>query len=148
MTSYFPDLNVWIAIADSGHRHSRAAWGWMGLVPGDARIIFSRYTQIGLLRLLTNPAVMGDRTLVLGDAWNVYDRMLGDPRVASYPEVRGVDDLFRQITSAFARQQASNWVGDCWLLANAKAMSATLVTFDRALFEFARKQNHSALIPG
>ena len=147
MISFFPDLNVWLAVADSGHQHSREAWNWMRLVPGNARIVFSRYTQIGLLRLLTNSAVMGDRTLVLGEAWNAYDRMIEDPRVVFYPEARGVDDVFRKTTAAFAKQQAAKWVGDCWLLANAKAMSATLVTFDRTLFALSRRQNHPALVP-
>ncbi len=72
MTSYFPDLNVWIALSDLVHSHSKQAWQWLNLLPAHDRVIFSRYTQIGLLRLLTNQAVMGDQTLSLGQAWEVY----------------------------------------------------------------------------
>jgi len=81
MTSYFPDLNIWLALSDIGSSHSVIAWVWLnGLAPND-RLIFSRYTQLGLLCLLTNKAVMGDQTLTLGEAWAVYDEWLADPRV-------------------------------------------------------------------
>jgi predicted nucleic acid-binding protein len=48
----------------------------------------------------------------------------------------------------FASKPASKWVGDCWVLASAVGNLATLVTFDQALFDFARKKGHSAVIPG
>lgn len=108
----------------------------------------SRYTQIGLLRLLTNASVMGDQTLTMRKAWGVYDRWLEDPRVEFYPEPRGVDTVFRQVMEPFAARHAPQAVGDCWLLAYAIDIRATLVTFDRALHEYARKQGRSAIIPG
>ena len=83
MTLFFPDLNVWLALSDTGHTHSTGAWKWMKMLPDDAQLIFSRYTQVGLLRLLTNISIMGDQTLTLRKAWGVYDRWLEDPRVES-----------------------------------------------------------------
>jgi uncharacterized protein len=148
MTLFFPDLNVWLALSVAGHSHSADAWKWMKLLPHDRKLIFSRYTQIGLLRLLTNASVMGEQTLALRKAWAVYDRWLEDPGVEFYPEPRGIDAMFRRITDPFAARQASNQVGDCWLLAYAKEIQATLVTFDRALHEFSRKQGHPAVVPG
>ena len=148
MTLFFPDLNVWLALSVAAHSHSVDAWNWIKLLPADRKLIFSRYTQIGLLRLLTNAAVMGDQTLTLRNAWAVYDRWLEDPRVEFYPEPRGIDAMFREATKPFAARQASKWVGDCWLLACAAELRATLVTFDRALYQFARKQGHPAVIPG
>jgi hypothetical protein len=88
MTLFFPDLNVWLALSDTGHVHSASAWKWREILPDDHKLIFSRYTQIGLLRLLTNVSVMGDQTLTLRKAWGVYDRWLEDPRVEMYPEPR------------------------------------------------------------
>ena len=38
-------------------------------------------------------------------------------------------------------------VGDCFLLAYARELQAALVTFDRTLHEFARKQGHATVIP-
>jgi toxin-antitoxin system PIN domain toxin len=148
MTLFFPDLNVWLALSDSGHEHSRDAWNWMNSLRGDARLLFSRYTQIGLLRLLVTRSVMGRATLTLGKAWNVYDRWLEDSRVEFYPEPREVDGVFRRVTSPFGSQKASKAVGDGWLLANAIAIRASLVTFDLALYEHARKQGQTAVIPG
>ncbi|HZB87372.1 MAG TPA: TA system VapC family ribonuclease toxin [Terracidiphilus sp.] len=148
MISFFPDLNVWLALSVAGHSHSSKAWTWMGNISPDARLIFSRYTQIGLLRLLTNTSVMGDQTLVLRRAWRVFDRWLEDPRVEFYPEPRSIDAEFRKATEPFASRPASKWVGDCWLLAIAAGSGATLVTFDKALHDFARKRGNPVLIPG
>ena len=102
---------------------------------------------VGLLRLLTNAAVMGDQTLTLRKAWAVYDRWLEDPRVEFNPEPRNIDLGFRQTLQPFASKPATKWVGDGWLLAFAKGTQATLVTFDRGLYEFARKQGHAVTIP-
>ncbi len=148
MISFFPDLNVWLALSVAGHAHDADAWRWMNLLSRDTKLVFSRYTQIGLLRLLTNQSVMGEQTLTLRKAWTVYDRWLEDPRVEFYPEPRGIDAVFRQTTEPFQTKQASKWVGDCYLLAYAKQSQAVLVTFDTGLHATARKQGHSAVIPG
>ncbi len=148
MTLFFPDLNVWLALSVAGHRHSAEAWKWMNLLPDGAKVIFSRYTNIGLLRLLTNESVMGAQTLTLRKAWGIYDRWLADPRVDFYPEPRGIETVFRDATAPFANKPASKWVGDCYLLAYAKHCQAALVTFDTALHALARKQDHFSVIPG
>jgi hypothetical protein len=147
MTLLFTDVNVWLALSDVTHVHNATAWAWLNRLPEDARLILCRYTQLGILRLLTNKAVMGEATLTLRQAWAVYDRWLDDPRVEFYPEPRNFEAEFRQATLPFAAKQASKWVGDCWLLAFAQAAKAQLVTFDQALYEFARKQGNSAILP-
>jgi toxin-antitoxin system PIN domain toxin len=147
MTLFFPDLNVWLSLSDGANAHHAAAQAWLDHLPDDAHLILSRFTQIGLLRLLTNTAVMGDQTLTLRQAWAIYDRWLADPRVEFYPEPRDLEAGFRQATQPFAARQASKWVGDCWLLAFAETAKAQLVTFDRALHQFARKQGNSAILP-
>ena len=148
MISFFPDLNVWLALSVAGHVHNADAWNWLNILPREARLIFSRYTHIGLLRLLTNQSAMGEQTLTLRKAWGVYDRWLNDPRVQFYPEPRGLDAGFRETTASFGGQRASKSVGDCYLLAFAKHSHAALVTFDKALYDLAGKQSHTAVIPG
>jgi toxin-antitoxin system PIN domain toxin len=148
MTLFFPDVNVWIALSVSGHPHHGDASRWLRRLPDDPVLIFSRFTQMGLLRLVTNTAVMGDEVLTLGEAWAVYDRWLEDPRVDFYPEPRNVDVGFRRATQPYAGQPATKLVGDCWLLAYAEAAQARLVTFDQALHSFARKQGNRAVVPG
>ncbi len=147
MTSYFPDLNVWLALSDAGNAHSAAAWRWAGTLSGDARLIFSRYTQLGLLRLLTNRAVMAGRTLTIGEAWKVYQQWLDDPRVEFHPEPPGLEEVFRRAMADFDDQPAFKWVGDCYLVAHAVRSGALLVTFDKPLAAFAKRSGHSALVP-
>lgn len=148
MSLFFPDLNVWLALSVAGHSHNAEAWRWLNPLPREATLILSRYTQIGLLRLLTNPAVMGEQTLTLKKAWEVYEQWLSDPRVEFYPEPRALDSAFRKATAPFWKQPASKWVGDCYLLAYSKESGAHLVTFDKALLEAARKYGYNALLPG
>jgi len=140
-------LNVWLALSVRGHLHNSDAWNWLNLQPVGARLIFARYTQLGLLRLLTNESVMVERTLTLRNAWDVYDRWLKDPRVEFHPEPRGLDAVFRDATASFAGKAASKWIGDCYLLAYANHSHAALATFDKALHRLAGKQGCSAVIP-
>src|SRR5436309_2362607 len=122
MTSFFPDLNVWLGLSVAGHRHSAEAWRW--------------------LRILTNQSVMGDQTLTLQKAWAVYDRGLRDERVDFFPEPGGIDSAFRQATAPLATEAATKSVGDCYLLAYAIRTGANLVTFDKALARLSHKQGH------
>ena len=147
MTLFFPDLNVWLALSDRAHVHGAEAWVWLNLVSREAQLIFSRYTHIGLLRLLTSQAVLGPETQTLERAWRIYAGWLNDPRVEFYPEPHGLDAAFREATAPFGSQPASKWVGDCYLLAFAKESRSTLVTFDRALAAFARKNGYAAVVP-
>lgn len=148
MSLFFPDVNVWLALSEATHIHSAKAWAWLNALPRGSRIVLSRFTQLGMLRLLSTQAVMGEKTLTLKQAWAVYDRWLADPRIDFYPESRGVDAALRRTTSPFGNQRASKLVGDCYLLACAMEMGARLVTFDQALATAANKQDHNALLPG
>jgi toxin-antitoxin system PIN domain toxin len=147
MISFFPDLNVWMALSVASHSHSTEAWNWLTLLPGDTRLVFSLYTNVGLLRLLTNQVVMGQQTLTLRQAWKVYDSWLHDPRVEFHPEPHSLDTAFREATAPFGARRASKWVSDCYLLACAKESAATLATFDKKLFTHARKHGYSVVVP-
>jgi predicted nucleic acid-binding protein len=116
MTLFFPDLNVWLALSVSSHSHCRKAWRWLNSLPDDVRLLFSRYTQIGLLRLLTNQVAMGEQTLTLRQAWAAYDRWLKDPRVEFYPEPRGLDAAFRHATNRLLHSPPPNGlaIATCW----------------------------------
>jgi uncharacterized protein len=147
MISFFPDVNVWVALSVEGHSHNAAAWNWLNLLAADVQLIFSRYTQVGLLRLTTNESVMGERTLTVKKAWDLYERWLNDPRITFYPEPRGLEYAFREATVHLSAKGASKWIGDCYLLAYSKESDSTLVTFDRTLLRFARNQGYAAILP-
>jgi toxin-antitoxin system PIN domain toxin len=139
------DINVWLALSWGGHPHSSNAWNWFrSLVDDD--VLFCRFTQIGLLRLLTTKAVMGQDCLTVRKAWGVYDGWLRDPKVEFRNEPAGVDGLFRRATVPFSSTSAPKALGDCYLLASSQASSATLVTLDGGLYHLARKTDQDAVL--
>jgi toxin-antitoxin system PIN domain toxin len=130
-TSLFPDINVWVALTYEGHVHHAVAATWfVGLQP-DTTLAFCRFTQLGLLRLLTTAAVMGDEAMTQPQAWAAYDRWLQDPRVRFVDEPSEIESPFRTLTRR--RQPATKDWADSFLAAFATAGELTLVTFDRGL---------------
>ena len=111
------------------HMHRRAALDWWEA--SDSQIGVTRFTQIGILRLLTTPAVMGGKPLGMDDAWGVHDRLFEDDRVVFVPEPVMVETGFRQYSAG--RTASPKLWADAWLLALTRAADGTLVTFDRAL---------------
>ncbi len=90
----FPDVNVWLALSYERHVHHATAKEWFEQIGPGARFCFCRFTQIGLLRLLTTDALMGsDRVLTQAEAWRVYDRWLEDDRILLVEEPRLMEAL-------------------------------------------------------
>lgn len=110
------------------------AWGES--LEEDAVLAFCRFTQLGLLRLLTNQSAMGADVMTQAKAWAVYDAFLKTARAQLIGEPRGIDRLFRQHTS---RNESStkDWA-DAYLAAFAEAADLTLVTLDKALAKKAK----------
>jgi toxin-antitoxin system PIN domain toxin len=129
--SVFPDVNVWLALSTPDHQHFAKAWTWYTDLPTDASLYFCRFTQLGLLRLLTTGSVMGQGTLNQVEAWEAYDRWLNAGHAEFAEEPTGLDAVFR---SRSAGRQASpkDWA-DSYLASFAAAAHLTLVTFDKAL---------------
>jgi toxin-antitoxin system PIN domain toxin len=136
MKSYFPDINVWVALTYGNHRQHVIAALWFGRLTSET-VGFCRFTQLSFLRLLTHPVVMQDEVKTQREAWEIYDRLVGDSRIAFYPErdPDAVESEFRELTATdqFAPQQ---WP-DAYLAAFARAEGLILVTFDRALSKLA-----------
>ena len=127
----FPDINVWVALTHAGHVHHDVAGNWFASLESAARLHFCRFTQLGLLRLLTAEAVMGrDDVLTQPDAWAVYDRWLEDERVGFLEEPPGLERRFRA-SSRLKSASPKSWA-DAYLAAFASAGQLSLVTFDRA----------------
>ena len=127
----FPDINVWVALTHGGHVHHFAAHDWFESLddPG-LRFCFCRFTQLGLLRLLTSEAVMGDEVLHQPAAWAVYDGWLRDDRVRFVEEPPNLDRRLRALTRR--RQSTPKVWADAYLAAFAETAQMTLVTFDQA----------------
>jgi uncharacterized protein len=130
-TSLFPDINVWVALTYEGHVHHATAATWFTELPPDVTLAFCRFTQLGLLRLLTTAVVMGDEVMTQPQAWAAYDRWRQDPRVTLVDEPREIETRFRALTRR--RQPATKDWADSFLAAFAMTGQLTLVTFDRGL---------------
>jgi hypothetical protein len=102
-----------------------------------ARFYFCRFTQLGLLRLLTAEAVMGREALTQAGAWHAYDRWLDDERIALMEEPAGLETLFRALTRS-SQAAPKDWA-DSYLAAFAAVSQLTVITFDRG-FEGKAKQ--------
>ncbi len=125
-----PDVNVWLALTVAEHLHHRAAIAWYEQFSDDC-IAWARITQMGFLRLLTNPRVMGKDALTGIKAWKLYDDWCQDPRVIWAAEPDDLDVCWRKATAS-GRSGPNFWT-DAYLAAFASAAGFTLVTFDRSL---------------
>jgi toxin-antitoxin system PIN domain toxin len=130
MTSLsFPDVNVLLALAAHEHVHSAIARRWWNSHEGG--IALCRISQLGLLRLLTTAAVMGNKPLSLDRSWLIYDGLLADDRVLFIYERPEIDAVFR--ARATGHTASPKMWADAWMLAVAEAAGGQLITFDQAL---------------
>jgi uncharacterized protein len=121
------DVGVWLAAVWGRHLHNPVVADWFGRQADG--IAFCRVTQMGLLRLLSNPAIMGEDAIDRSQAWRTYDELWADERVVWADEPAGLDAVWRVIS---ARDDKSHklWTDD-YLAAFAQASDATLITLDR-----------------
>jgi uncharacterized protein len=130
-TFLFPDVNVWLALAHEIHPHHGVAQTWSQSIDRDDVCYFCRFTQLGLLRLLTNESAMGRDVMSQAEAWKAYDTLLAYPGNRMMEEPAKIEIPFRQFTSS--RLAATKQWADGYLAAFTEAAGLTLVTFDRAL---------------
>src|SRR6185436_18261453 len=114
-SSLFPDINVWVALTYEGHAHHANAVDWFATLSEDSSLVFCRFTQLGLLRLLTTAAVMGDEVMTQPQAWAAYDQWRQDPRVTLVDEPTEIETRFRALTRR--RQPATKDWADSFLAA-------------------------------
>lgn len=137
MISFLPDINVWLALTWGRHPHAARAAQWFNDLEQTASVLFCRFTQIGLLRLLTTTQVMADDVMTTGEAWAMYDGWLQDERIDIANESERIESAFRHATVRFHQLRAPKTWGDAYLVAFAGSSGCRLVTFDRAMVEIA-----------
>jgi len=127
MTYYLADVNVLVAAVHQAHVHHRAARDWCHALDRD-QLWLCRFTQMGLLRLLTNRHVMSGAVMTQIEAWRTLDDLCTNARLRYLDEPPGVGDLFRRFTQGqFPRRKA--W-SDAYLGAVAAGGGLTVATFD------------------
>ena len=127
----FPDINLWLALSYDRHVHHRVALAWFKQTREHERICFCRFTQLGLLRLLSTKAVMEeDGFLSQAEAWKVYDRWLVDERILLLKEPVLIESQLRELSRGH-RPEPKVW-SDAYLAAFAGSAGLRLVTFDQS----------------
>lgn len=123
------DVGVWLAAVWGRHVHNADVARWFDDQSDD--IAFCRVTQMGLLRLLSNPAVMGADVLARRHAWSVLDQLHDDDRVIWAAEPAGLSAVWRAFS---ARDDGGHklWIDD-YLAAFAQTSGSILVTLDRRM---------------
>ena len=129
-TLNFLDANVWLALLWDRHGHADRAREWFRGCD-DEQFRFCRFTQITVLRLLTTKQVMGRDVKSMVGAWEVWDQLWSDDRIAMLPEPDSLEPRLR-IHSRLGSASPKVWA-DAYLVAFASAAGLKLVTFDRAL---------------
>jgi uncharacterized protein len=127
------DVNTLLALCYQGHIHHTQAVAWFDQ-QDDLSVILCRMTQLGLLRLLTNPAVMRTDVRTLEQAWGVYDLLISDGRIEFENEPADVDSHLRRLSN-FEQVSPKLWQ-DAYLAAFASAGNHSMVTFDQGFKKF------------
>ena len=138
----FPDVNFWVALTVIEHVHHDRAAAWYE-EPSSDRIAFSRITQMGFLRLLTNRKALGPDTMSVPGAWKTYETWRREPRVTYAAEPDGLEAEWRRLGNTLGH--GPNFWTDAYLAAFAMSAGFTLITFDRQL---ARVKGLSIELPG
>ena len=124
------DVNVALSLIVRAHpaRPSAAAW-WDSVE--DASVVFCLPVRMGVLRLLSNPRVMGASVLRPEHAWEALATLTSDCRAMPEEIVPGdsVDPLWRSVVES--RAPTPNRWAEAWLVAYAEYLDYEFVTFDR-----------------
>ncbi len=113
------------------HPHHTAAIAWGESVDPQSKFYFCRFSQLGLLRLLTNSSAMGSDVATQAEAWRIYDLFFQNGSTFFADEPKQVEELLRRRTMK-SESSTKEWA-DAYLAAFAESAGLRLVTFDKAL---------------
>ena len=130
------DVSWLLPLCYGGHEHHETALRWLDeILPGDG-VVVCRTAQMGLLRLLSNPAVMGADVCPTDVAWKLNDRIFTDSRFTFEDDPAELEGELRRLTRGFP-YSPKLWQ-DAYLAAFAVAADLSLVTFDQGFQKFQR----------
>lgn len=127
------DVNVWVALSASAHRHHAIAKKYWER-RADTNLVLCRVISLSMLRLLTNRHVMKSAPLTTPQAWATLEQWLREPNVAFVSEPATLDAVFATSVSSL-RLKDGDWT-DAYLAAFASAGGYRLVTFDAGFKRF------------
>ena len=104
---------------------------WAKSVDTAETFFLCRFSQLSVLRLLTNRGAMGAEAMTEIDAWRAFDRLITYWGAVLLDEPAELERLFRERTRR--REISTKRWADGYLTAFAEGHELSFVTFDRAL---------------
>jgi toxin-antitoxin system PIN domain toxin len=132
MKAHLLDVNVLIALFWSSQESHKAAQTWFAKT-GHSSWATNAVTQVGLVRLLTNPAITG-KSVTAPVALDLLERNIAHPGHQFWPLDRSVVSDLQPFAPALLGHR--QWT-DALLLAEAARHGGILVTFDAGLRQLA-----------
>lgn len=132
-TADLPDLNVWLALAWVNHAHHRqAVHYWEEQAAG--QVLFCTVTALGLVRLLSQPKLMGTSVKSGAEASAFLQGFCRQPGVTMAAPDHDGWEIFHGLLRT--GNLASRHYTDAYLAALAMANGWRLVSFDRDFQRF------------
>jgi toxin-antitoxin system PIN domain toxin len=133
------DVNVLLPLLLPQHPAHAAAHAWLMDRPSDVLAYWAWPTQLGVLRLLSQPRVMGDAALAPEHALQTWDTLVAatDLRPSADTPPAHAQHL-RMLVNG--RATSPNLWTDAWLAALALSLDCEMVSFDRGFRSFAGLQ--------
>lgn len=135
MSGFLLDVNVLLAALHPRHVHSVRATEWIAAHPEPGGLAVCRVSQMGALRLLTTPSVMGADLRTASDAWAGWEIAVRDERFRFLPEPDDLEERWRTMTEAMP--SGARVDTDSYLAAFALATGLTMATFDNGFGRYA-----------
>ncbi len=129
------DVNVWLALVLREHPHHLAAqvyWNQQQL----PRLWFNRVTMLALVRLLSQPKLMGAAVLNLSQAFKIYRQLVQLPEVGFREEPAHCDTVLQPLLDTQPQPLPARLWTDAYLAAFAVSAGLRLITFDRDFERF------------
>ena len=101
---------------------------------GSGGVGICRATQLGLLRLLSNRAILGNSALTGANAWALVAGLLEDDRMTFLPEPTGISEIMPPLLTYPV--PTTKLIMDAYLAAFAIASERQLVTFDKGFKQY------------
>jgi len=128
-----PDLNVWLALTWPGHSHHRQAVHYWEQQAAD-QVLFCTVTALGLVRLVSQPKLMGVAVKNAAEASALLHALCQQPGVQlAEPEHNGWEVFHQRLRGA---ELPARLCTDAHLAALAIANGWRLVSFDRDFERF------------
>jgi toxin-antitoxin system PIN domain toxin len=127
------DVNLWLAFEVPVHAHNKAAKEWFQ-AREPRNCVLCRVTQMALLRLMTNKAVMGTDAATAEQAWVTVQRTRARDDVEWREEPESLEEKWK--TLSLLGSPKGSWWTDAYLAAFAIGHAIRLVTFDAGYRRF------------